>query len=227
MIRNLLITILIVLVSCCSLQEIQGQTFNGSSSGVINSYLVENKVQLDGRWTNPTEWTDSVDIKMEPSPFEPLTGIAGTAYCRVKHDSNYIYVLIDAVTDTTPGESKVQNYHTDFAGVFLYPKGETEDAYAYCVSWNSGRTSIHYKATMKNQKFDYENTQLTNGISSSSYDARYNPYSPKNHLIYEFKIPRTPTIEYRAFIICDDTKFRTHYAYPKNSWEGSLGQYTI
>jgi len=51
-------------------------------------------VIFDGRWTLPTEWkASSLDR-------------AGSIYIRTAHLENYIYIMIDAVPDTTINKNK-------------------------------------------------------------------------------------------------------------------------
>jgi len=217
---GLVLVAILVLSYSAGSQFVEGQSYGVMS---ITSYVAENPIVLDGRWTNPSEWKDSIEIKMIPSPWERFPGVSGTAYCRVKHDRNYLYVLVDFVSDTSPGSPKIQNYYSDFAGVLLYPQVRIGDAYGYFVAWEQGGSTYHGKVHMKNGIFDWDHTQRTTGVSSSSYEAKNSPYSTASHLIYEFKIPLAPGPDIRAYICCDDTRTRTHFSYPQNAWEGSWG----
>jgi len=62
----------------------------------ISSVRLTNTVTLDGRWTYLDEWQYTDERKMYPT-----VGTTGDAYLRVKHDSNTLYFLIDAVSDTS------------------------------------------------------------------------------------------------------------------------------
>ena len=55
------------------------------------------KVEFDGRWTFPTEWKKSSYNQM----LDP-----GRIVIRTAHQDNYIYVMLNAITDTTIDNTK-------------------------------------------------------------------------------------------------------------------------
>jgi len=56
------------------------------------------KVVFDGKWTFQTEW--------KASSVDTINTESGRIYIRTAHQENYIYVMIDAVADTTVNKNK-------------------------------------------------------------------------------------------------------------------------
>ena len=60
-----------------------------------------NAVTIDGRWTTSEEWSDTSRVSMYL-----VQGSQGTAYVRFKHDADFLYILVDPISDTT--EARLQ-----------------------------------------------------------------------------------------------------------------------
>ena len=56
-----------------------------------------NPVTIDGKWTTPDEWSDTQRVSMYVAE-----GPESTGFLRIKNDDQYLYLLVDFVSDTTP-----------------------------------------------------------------------------------------------------------------------------
>jgi len=206
MMKRLPIIIIFIINYPISLQVTHGQT-----SGVINSYLSENPVVLDGKWTTTSEWMDAIEIKLVPRIWETFPSDKGEAYCRVKHDLNYLYVLFDFVSDRTLISPKIENLWTDSATVVLDLGGGEFNRVGYVLSRWEGQV-WQGKLFMKNGSWDWYHGQQNSGIVYCSYEA--SPYSKSPHMIYEFRIPFATRSDTLAYLVCMDTSAQTHLIYP-------------
>ncbi|MCX6659188.1 MAG: hypothetical protein NTX81_02230, partial [Candidatus Bathyarchaeota archaeon] len=112
------------------------------SEPVLNCYELKNPVTFDGKWTNPEEWSDVPEIKLEHyktfAAFYPNTGIV---YLRIKHDDSNLYFFMDDTTNTDPKGVPGQGW--SFTGIFLDPNNHKsnlikEDDSMQAVSWVGG-----------------------------------------------------------------------------------------
>jgi len=154
-----------------------------------------NPVTIDAKWTTPDEWSDTQRVSMYVAE-----GPESTGFLRIKSDDQYLYLLVDFISDTTPaiGQSRGEPVHWSFDGVSVgidehaneqkpKPVGD-EDDFSECVSgsrcvmmeleWLSG-----YGAPQPVTPSDAE----IDGVMS--YDATNDPDSQTSHAIYELAIP--------------------------------------
>lgn len=157
----------------------------GSPTPVLNpAFKALNPVTVDGRWTSSNEWTDTTSILLSA-----YRG-SGTAYWKIKHDTNYLYALVDFVSDgsTEAGDScslYVDGNHDlgsapkkdDFALAIEWPN---PNAYTSMIRWGNGTSWKAWNATLP-----------TGFKAISSTNPQNSPYSDTAHVIYEFQIPKS------------------------------------
>jgi hypothetical protein len=148
-----------------------------------------NPVTIDGKWTSPEEWSDALETPLYKSFDSKLNG---TAYFYTKHDGDYIYALIDFISDT----SKDAN---DGAGICFDTNHDggslaNPDDYAFWFYWTTETASkfFMWKGTGSGwQKTDARIAELVpvpGSQAASSLDA--SPRSSSPHMIYEFRVPK-------------------------------------
>ena len=71
-----------------------------NTNNKIDSFTLTNEITIDGKWTNSEEWNDTIEEVLF------FGKGSGEAYLHVKHDSEYLYVLVDFITykDTKTGD---------------------------------------------------------------------------------------------------------------------------
>jgi len=141
-----------------------------------------NPVTIDGRWTTPDEWSDTQRV-----PMYVAEGPESTAFLRVKCDDQYLYVLVDFVSDTTPAinQPRGEPPHWSYDGVNIAidkhtnkQKSTGEADLAVVLMWWSGYDAPEHV------------TPADAWIEGAmSYDATNDPDSQTNHAIYELAIP--------------------------------------
>jgi hypothetical protein len=136
-----------------------------------------NPVTIDGRWTNPDEWSDTNRVSMYL-----LQGPQSTGYIRLKHDPDFLYLLVDFVSDTTKANDQTLGTGDTFDGL---------------------NVGIDYVNLLKTNCCDvYVQLKWSNGMSvpaqttpswvesAISYDATNDPDSATAHAIYEVAFPK-------------------------------------
>jgi hypothetical protein len=139
------------------------------------------QVTVDGRWTTVDEWTDAVEVSLV------FTQGSGKAYSKAKYDDNYLYVLIDFVSDQ-------QTQGGDMAMVAVDPKNnrgsdpQTDD-FTLVFRWNTPTQSVSLIGWgTGGQESVWGN--LGEGFNAAcSNNAENDPYGKAPHLTYEFQIP--------------------------------------
>nr|MDO8132848.1 hypothetical protein [Candidatus Njordarchaeum guaymaensis] len=147
-----------------------------------------NPVAVDGKWTSASEWVDSAE--------EKIVSDTKTVYIRIKHDNEYIYVLLDFVTDSVIeyAEQMTPEKPYDGAAIVLDTNDDGGgaphiDDYLFGVRWNSPTT--YFQMTRKGTGSGWSDW-LPNPegfIGASSMDSSNDPYNPSPHLIYELRVP--------------------------------------
>jgi hypothetical protein len=154
-----------------------------------------NPVTMEGKWTTPDEWSDTQRISMHVAE-----GPESTGFLRIKNDDQYLHLLVDFISDTTPAirQTRGKPVHWCYDGVSVgidehaneekpKPIGDRDD-FAECISrstcllievrWLSG-----YDAPLAV-------TPSSASIEGAmSYDATNDPDSQTSHAIYELAIP--------------------------------------
>ena len=177
-------------------------------------------VTLDGKWTTPDEWSDAAVVPMEYNPEAALQQCPnnGTAYLLVKHDSHYLYVMVDYISDTTPASTPLPNTWWEGAYVYLDPQrngGAQPQPNDYCYELAvSGGQEWHAKVPVKNNAYDWQASIEMPGTSAFSSDTTNNPYSKARHAVYEFKIPLPKETEIGFFVTAMDTGAKSYLTWP-------------
>lgn len=133
-------------------------------------------VIFDGKWTFWREWKESSLTNIETE--------SGFIYIRTAHWKNFIYVMIDAVADTTINNNK------DESIICFDTKdeiNESTDNINYCFSIKLGSQSVTQRRSILEQFEIVENHADLIAIGNSSDEN--DRYSKTPHVSYEFRIP--------------------------------------
>lgn len=163
------------------------------------------KVEFDGRWTFSQEWK----ISSHNDIFDP-----GHIVIRTAHQDNYIYVMLDAVADTTIDNTK------DYALVCFDAKTDQSvkpDSNDYCFKILLGSNkAFTLQGSDQSGKFksvgNHKDLIAVGGTSDEN-----DRYTRVPHPTYEFRIPielleRTDT--YGIYIQVFDYSDSTTYSWP-------------
>jgi ketosteroid isomerase-like protein len=184
-------------------------------------------VTLDGKWTTPEEWSDAVVVPMEYSPTAALEfPNNGTAYLLVKHDTHYLYIMVDYISDTTPGSAAMPNTWWEGAYVYFDPmknRGSEpqQDDYVYELAVSGGQ-EWHARVPVKNNAYDWKASIEMPSASAFSSDVTNDPHSKNKHVIYEFKIPLPKETEVGFFAAAIDTGSKSYM-----TWPGKVRDWTL
>jgi len=134
------------------------------------------KVEFDGRWTFPTEWKKtSYNQMLDPSRI----------VIRTAHQDNYIYVMLNAITDRTIDNTK------DNAMVCFDAKSDQSakpDSNDYCFKIRLGEDKAFTLQGSDSGEFksvkNHEDLIAVGGVSDEN-----DKYTPVPHTTYEFRIP--------------------------------------
>ena len=164
------------------------------------------KVIFDGKWTFMAEWKASTLTSIETQ--------SGDIYLRTAHLENFIYVLIDAVPDTTA------NYDQDQAMVCFDAKSNqntSPDDNDYCFLVKLGKqeavTLVGSEETKKFEIIENHSELIAIGDISDKNDR----YSKIPHSSYEFRIPidlLERTDSYGFYVEIFDFAKSTTYTWP-------------
>jgi len=154
-----------------------------------------NPVTIDGKWTTPDEWSDTQRVSMHVAE-----GPESTGFLRIKNDDQYLYLLVDFISDTTPAirQTRGEPVHWSFDGVSVgidehaneqkpKPVGDRDD-FAECVS--GSRCVLIELKWLSGYSAPQPVTPSDAGIDGvMSYDATSDPDLETPHAIYELAIP--------------------------------------
>jgi hypothetical protein len=154
----------------------------------VTCYLATQPVTIDGKWTTKTEWNDTAETKL-------LVGSGALeGYFRIKHDSSWLYVLVDVPGDTQV-EYSVAKDHGDYAQIFFDPlyndgsKPRTDD-YKYAAWYNTtGGTDLvarEWAGTDWGANWWSSTSDLDATIGMDNGNS---PHSPSPHVVVEFRVP--------------------------------------
>jgi len=134
------------------------------------------KVLFDGKWTFSKEWKSS----SHNSIVEP-----GNIVIRTAHQDNYIYVMLDALADTTIDNTK------DYALVCFDTKSDQSlkpDSNDYCFQIQLGSNKAFTLQGSDSGEFksvgNHKDLIAVGGTSDEN-----DRYTPVPHPTYEFRIP--------------------------------------
>jgi hypothetical protein len=152
----------------------------------VTAYVAIRPVIVDGRWTTTDEWTDSVNVTFG-------YGALGDRQCfSVKHDSRFLYVLVDFVADTRLDDK-------DNSWVYLDTKGDggtapRNDDYGFGINFVAGQPIFRMKrgtGTGWQETVPSASPPIEGFWAWASMDPSNDPYLSTPHSIYEFRIPKT------------------------------------
>ena len=143
--------------------------------------MLANPVTMDGKWTTSIEWKDALEMSIG------FVKGSGEGYFKAKHDQNYLYVLIDFVSDTA-------SQANDWAALAMDVSNDggsapQTDDLLLMGRWNSPTDFISVMTAGTGTAWGSWGG-LTSGVKvAASRDASNDPYSTSSHLIYEFQVP--------------------------------------
>ena len=195
----------IVAIICCFFVSVFAMPLAQAQSIPITYSPPMDKVQFDGKWSFYEEWKPtSLDNMGEPA----------LIYIRTAHLDNFIYILLDAVEDSTIDKNK------DYAMVCFDTKTDQSvkpDANDYCFMVRLGSdkalTFQGSDQTGKLKTIENHADLIAIGETSDENDR----YSKVPHASYEFRIPielLERTDSYGFYIeVFDNSKIKT-YTWP-------------
>lgn len=147
----------------------------------VTCWTLMNPVTMDGKWTNPQEWTDASESRMVPQLWN------GTAYVRTKHDADYVYVLVDYISDTILGAG-------DYCTLRFDTKGDGgnaphEDDYSFVFEWLTVGSSSFQMRQGVGYSWGVLVLDPIGATAKSDCKPSVDPYLEAAHMVYEFKIP--------------------------------------
>ncbi|MCZ2845689.1 MAG: hypothetical protein O2U61_04225 [Candidatus Bathyarchaeota archaeon] len=171
------------------------------SSIATSSFLSSpcmNKIIIDGKWTAKNEWSDASEFSYE-------RGKNVLGYFLIKDDEEFLYVMIDFVSDRTIDDKDMGRLRFDtendkgwgnltgcqINGSCVGKSGIAPlfDDYMMDLIWNKGSVNqINSKGNGSEWVLLKENNPAVQAATSN--DSNNDPYSNLPHLIYEFAIPR-------------------------------------
>lgn len=137
-----------------------------------------NLATIDGKWTTADEWSDAYRVSMHL-----VEGPNSTAYMRLKHDQDTLYVLVDFLSDTTPAATQTGGDPPQ-DGLNVGIDKNVNDTKTNCCDtyislyWKNGANSW-------NQELHPSNARA---VGAMSYDTTNDPDSETPHAIYEVAI---------------------------------------
>ncbi len=149
----------------------------------MTSYMMQNSVSVDGTCSS-REWSDSMGMGMEMGG-----GMMGqqNSEVRIKHDQNFVYMVIEAVEDSSPsvGDMAWVAFDTSHNG------GQPgSDDHAFAMHWTSSDT---YGTAMHQGNGTGWGSAMppAQGILEASGMSSTNCPQGGGHLMYEMRIPRS------------------------------------
>jgi hypothetical protein len=138
-------------------------------------------VTIDGKWTTSSEWNDAFEMSIA------FVKGSGEAYFKAKHDQNYLYALVDFVSDTA-------SQANDWAAIAMDVNNDggatpQTDDLIVMGRWNSATDLIGVMTAGTGTAWGSWGGLTTGFKVASSTDAGNDPYSASSHLIYEFQVP--------------------------------------
>lgn len=173
---NILVQACLVVMFLLGIQESNAQDDSQSIPITMDNEL--NEKIFDGKWTHLTEW--------KHSSLDYMRGASTSVTLRISHLGDFIYVLVDAVYDTTHDEQK------DHAMVCFGTKVDNStkpDTSNYCfISKLGSANGVTLRWSEESQSFEMAENHseliVVGGISGEN-----DRYSKVPHASYEFKIP--------------------------------------
>jgi len=168
----------IVGITCCFFVAVFAAPLVYAQSTIpITQSTAMDKVVFDGKWTHPKEWKkSSLNEIREP----------GYIVIRTAHQDDYIYVLLNAIADTTIDNAK------DYGMVCFDTKSDQSlkpDSNDYCFRVQLGSDkALTFQGSESGEFKSVENPVNLIAVGGvSDENDRFRPSYP--HASYEFRIP--------------------------------------
>jgi len=163
------------------------------------------KVVFDGKWTSQQEW--------KKSSLNDIYEHGGRIVIRTAHQDNYIYVMLDALADTTIDNTK------DYGMVCFDAKSDQSlkpDSNDYCFKIQMGSKKAFTLQGSESGQFkpvgNHEDLIAVGGVSDEN-----DRYTRIPHTVYEFRIPielLERTDSYGIYFQVFDNSNATTYRWP-------------
>ena len=139
-----------LLLSIATLVSNGASSIGATTDNIVTCGMLQNPVVIDGKWTTSVEWSDTAEIVLTKSSRYNYYVQSGEAYCRVKRDDNYLYVLLDSVSDTKAGRvvSSGNARAWDYLSFFIDVNNDG--------GWHPQTDDVHYRATWSTGSVLYE-----------------------------------------------------------------------
>lgn len=174
--------------------QMYAQTSNSSASPspIMQSPYTDNPPDIDGKWTTSSEWNEATAIGLGKNDSK--------MYVLTQHDSNFVYVMADIVSDhTTPSDSQLMRYNflmlfdrDDYKGDIALGNKEIGigTSLAYLNGTQIGSNFGSPVWTYDNQSAAVDIVTPAGYNSSVGFSSTNDPFdSSQDHRIYEFRIP--------------------------------------
>jgi len=146
-------------------------------------------VQIDGHWTSDSEWSDASELVLGKA------GARQHAVIRMKHDSSFLYILWDFVSDTriqmgqsTKGDRVSVRFDVNHDGV-SYPN-VGPDFYFFVYWWSDLRLHVlQGLGAYGNAEYDPAGIDARSSLDRS-------PLSATPHVIYEIRIRKSNWLQF-------------------------------
>lgn len=153
--------------------------FNRTSPEILCNFA-STKPMIDGRWSFEEEWTDTKEYVMR----------YGSAYFRTKHDDDFLYFILDVVSEETVHKGS-------FCWIYLdteYDRSDLPniDDFAFSLQWITEKSEQILMQKGQGNGWGSETTELPNGFLAASAVSKSKKKSLAHpHIVYEFRIPMT------------------------------------
>lgn len=148
---------------------------------VVTTYTEEgDKIIFDGKWTFTREWKESTlnEWKLNDGTILIL---------RASHDENYIYVLVDYLSDVF--KDKGTDRATICFGNPNHNKIASENDYCFLITLGDNSPIIIQGGSPIAISGNFKKIQNANFIGVGAMSDKSDRYTPVPHASYEFKIP--------------------------------------
>ena len=146
------------------------------AADVVSSWRGGIEVTVDGLWSAPDEWWNATQMQ----------AYGRTGYFCIQNDDEFLYVLIDFVSDTNLDDRDMARIRLDVKNDKT-DRPQTDDL-MILTDWLEGAPVTR---TVRGNGTRWVLTQDDLGVRVAlSTNSRNDRYSKEHHLIYEFAIPR-------------------------------------
>jgi hypothetical protein len=142
--------------------------------------VMDNVPKIDGLWTTPLEWADASETQLKNE-------LNQTAYLRLKHNSTFVFVLIDFVTDHTQSSYDLACVAFDS----LDDGGDIPQRDDYLIGMvgvASGFDSYQGTGINGTPQASWMRKGFVGFYAEKGFSGQNNPYDVSSHRIYEFQV---------------------------------------